>query len=163
MKALLLMLAIAPFWQAENAVLPPAGTQPLVSVQGRGVQIYHCQAQGAAFSWSLLSPEAALFNDSGLRVGQHAAGPTWTWNDGSSITGKLLAKQPSPTPGSIPWLLLKASPANEGGKYLADVAYVRRSETQGGEAPDSGCDATHAGALLRVPYTATYTFYKKTK
>ena len=42
---------------------------------------------------------------------------------------------------------------------LDKVAYVVRSGTAGGAAPATGCDAAHANAESRVPYSATYTFF----
>ena len=60
--------------------------------------------------------------------------------------------------GSVPWLLLKGiSPTGSG--LLSKVEFIRRSDTQGGAAPATGCDVQHAGELARVPYTATYSFY----
>jgi hypothetical protein len=91
-------------------------------------------------------------------VGAHGDGPVWYYQDGSSIHGQLVAKLASPDPSSIPWLLLKGiSPKGSG--VLSAVEFIRRSDTQGGIAPATGCDAEHAGDLARVPYTATYSFY----
>ncbi|MFC6644892.1 DUF3455 domain-containing protein [Granulicella cerasi] len=162
MKALWLVVGFASALQAQS-IAPPADATPLVAVQGRGVQIYRCDQQIGAFAYSFVSPEAELLNSEGLKVGEHSAGPTWTWNDGGFIVGKVLAKQASTDADSVPWLLLQTSAKGAVGKYLASAAYVRRTDTHGGNAPSTGCDATHLGTMLRVPYTATYTFYKKTK
>jgi hypothetical protein len=42
---------------------------------------------------------------------------------------------------------------------MTKVEFIRRSDTHGGTAPSTGCDAEHLNAIVRVPYTATYTFY----
>ena len=60
--------------------------------------------------------------------------------------------------GSIPWLLLKAK-SNDGAGKLSAVRYITRTDTSGGVAPASGCDAGHAGAEAPVQYLATYDFY----
>jgi hypothetical protein len=139
----------------------PAHARAVLHVEGRGVQIYTCaQPGGVSYEWALKAPEAKLFDASSEEVGTHGAGPTWTWKDGSSITGKLLEKRASADALSVPWLLLAATRASDRPGALAGIAFVRRSETQGGVAPADGCDASHAGATVRVPYTATYTFYK---
>lgn len=105
------------------------------------------------------APEATLVDtQTGSPVGTHGAGPTWTWKDGSSVKGEVAQKVPSPDADSIPWLLLRAKPASQPGA-LASVVWVRRSDTRGGTAPTSGCDAGHEGTTTRVRYTATYTFY----
>jgi len=59
-------------------------------------------------------------------------------------------------------LLLKATDT-QGHGLLTAVNYIIRSETKGGIAPQSGCDAVHAGTTVRVPYSAVYTFYEPIK
>lgn len=128
--------------------------------EGQGVQIYKCMPEGKEFTWIFQAPEAKLIDlSTHKQVGTHGAGPVWTWEDGSSVTGKVLVKSPSPETASIPWLLLSATPSGERVGILSRVRFVRRSDTHGGEAPGTGCDAQHVGHSLRVPYTATYSFY----
>jgi hypothetical protein len=150
---------------AADVTQPPAGVQVRATVQGRGVQIYRCTsaaAEPAAFQWKLDGPDATLFDlDTKRKVGTHSAGRTWTWNDGSTIIGKVLQKYAPPDPASVPWLLLEAHSAGAATGVLSEVAYVRRSNTVGGAAPSAGCDAQHNDHLLRVPYEATYTFYAR--
>jgi hypothetical protein len=42
---------------------------------------------------------------------------------------------------------------------MEPIDWVQRVRTSGGLAPATGCDAAHAGAVVRVPYTATYCFF----
>ncbi|HWZ50914.1 MAG TPA: DUF3455 domain-containing protein [Granulicella sp.] len=143
--------------KAQDATLPPPSQHPVLTVQGRGVQIYGCQEAAGRFQWTFVAPAARLF-DGDREVGTHGDGPVWNAEDGSSIHGQLVAKSPSPDPGAIPWLLLKGvNPSRSG--VLSTVEFIRRSETQGGIAPATGCDSEHVRDLARVPYTATYTFY----
>ena len=144
--------------QAIDATQPPSSEHAVLSVQGRGAQIYSCQPVARGFQWVFRAPVARLFDQSGVEVGTHADGPTWTMQDGSSIQGVLMTKQSAPDAANIPWLLLKAAKPQRTG-ILTTIELIRRSDTQGGVAPASGCDATHKGDLARVPYTATYTFY----
>ena len=153
------VLSLAFLPQTQDATIP-AGAPPLHTVQGRGVQIYSCEQQGGVVSWSFQAPKATLFDASTQeQVGTHGAGPVWTWKDGSSVRGKAVQKAPSPDAGSIPWLLLAAEPVPGSRGALSGVAWIRRSETQGGNAPATGCDRAHVGATVSVPYQATYTFY----
>lgn len=136
---------------AQDATMPPAGQKAVLTVQGKGVQIYTCKAK----QWVFVAPAARLFDDKGVEVGSHGDGPVWMLQDGSAVKGTVAAKTPSPDAASVPWLLLKAS--STGGKgTLATVEFVRRSETKGGVAPSGGCEE---GAFSRVPYEAAYTFY----
>jgi hypothetical protein len=143
---------------AGDRTLPPdPAATPIVTAQGKGVQIYRCQDKPDGSAWVFVAPEATLYQGA-EKVGTHGAGPTWRWKDGSMVSGKLLVSQPAPDGKSIPWLLLTATPGPTPGT-LAQVSYVRRSDTQGGAAPQQGCDAQHLGSLIRIDYSATYTFY----
>ena len=158
--AALLLLSAGSVRAQDRTIPPDPSVTPLPPVIGKGVQIYHCQQQQGAPAWVFVAPEATLYI-AAEAVGTHSAGPTWRWKDGTAVTGKLLITQPSPDRVSIPWLLLAASPAIDSAPtgMLARVSYVRRSDTHGGM-PPAGCDARHLGAVARVPYAATYTFYK---
>jgi hypothetical protein len=160
--ALVLLLLPISIPAQDRTVPPDPSATPLPPVAGRGVQIYHCQQQQqGAPVWIFVAPEATLYSGAEA-VGTHGAGPSWHWKDGSAVTGRVVVTQPAPDGASIPWLLLAATPSLDStpGGMLAHVNYVRRSETHGGSAPATGCDAGHLGAMARVPYAATYTFYK---
>jgi hypothetical protein len=151
-------LSLATAALAQNPTEPPPSQHPILTVTGKGVQIYTCQQSAAGPQWVLQAPEATLIDASGNPVGTHGAGPIWKSNDGSTVKGELLQKSASPEATSIPWLLLKAiSPSGSG--IMTRVEYIRRSDTHGGTSPTTGCDAQHPSAVSRVAYTATYTFY----
>ncbi len=129
----------------------------VLRARGEGVQIYTC-AQDGDWKWKLKAPEATLYDASHHAIGKHFAGPKWRLDDGSEVQGKLLSSKSQP--GTIPWLILSAASTGSSGK-LSQVTTVERSETRGGVAPASGCDADHANAEVRIPYTATYSFFKE--
>jgi hypothetical protein len=154
-------LSMAPVVLGQNPTTPPPTQHPVLTVTGKGVQIYICQQSAAGPQWTLQAPEATLIDTSGKPVGTHDAGPIWKSNDGSTVKGELLQKSASPEATSIPWLLLKAvKPSGSG--IMTRVEFIRRSDTHGGASPATGCDAQHLNAISRVPYTATYTFYSAT-
>ena len=132
--------------------------EPVIQLLGKGVQIYRCAGAAGSYDWRLKAPEATLFDTSGTAVGHHFAGPTWQASDGSNVVGSVLASSPSPQAGSVDWLILGVKSHSGAGRF-ADVAYVVRSQTEGGAAPASGCDAAHAGDEKRVSYQATYLFF----
>ncbi|SEF56132.1 Protein of unknown function [Bryocella elongata] len=157
-----LLLALVPMQAAPaaDATAPPAGAVVVATAVGSGVQIYACQVQDGQPQWVFQAPAADLFDpQTRQHVGVHAAGPSWTWADGSALAGTVKAKQASPDAHAIPWLLVEVhSTGSEG--VLSHVAWVRRSETQAGQAPATGCDASQVGTKLNVPYQALYTFYR---
>jgi len=155
MSRLLLLTAAALLLTAPSAA--GAATTAL-QLQGKGVQIYTCLSLRAGFGWSLTGPDAILTDKSGVQVGRHFAGPSWQASDGSAIVGEPLVASPSPTAGSVAWLVLHVK-SSSGAGLFANIAYVARTATSGGAAPASGCDAAHVGTESRSPYTATYSFF----
>ncbi|MDB5405756.1 MAG: hypothetical protein JWL84_668 [Rhodospirillales bacterium] len=129
-----------------------------IELRGTGAQVYTCEASPSGFGWRLKAPEATLLDDAGTEFGRHFTGPSWQARDGSTVVGEVVASNPAPQPGSIPWLLLRAK-SHSGSGALASVGYIARIRTEGGLAPANGCDATHIGAERRVPYSAFYVFF----
>ncbi len=131
--------------------------QPVATAIGIGVQIYTCGDGGRLI---LTAPEATLYVERN-KVGEHSAGPRWTWMDGSAVTGKVVKSTPSSAPEkNISWLELEATavPGASTG-VLSGVTRVTRTETQGGVVANSACEVK--GETLRVPYAATYRFFVK--
>jgi len=143
---------------AQKPTDPPPGQQVVLTVLGRGVQIYTCQQSDGAPQWVFQSPEATLYDSDSAKVGTHGSGPIWIHKDGSSVKGEVLQRGTTPEPGAIPWLLLKAI-GNQGFGVLSKVEFIQRSQTHGGVASTVGCDAHHLNTVSRIPYTAVYTFY----
>ncbi|MCU1318639.1 MAG: hypothetical protein JWP98_157 [Edaphobacter sp.] len=143
---------------AQSSTEPPQGQHAILSVLGRGVQMYTCQQANGTLQWVFQAPEATLYDAGSAKVGTHGAGPAWTYKDGSSVKGEVVKKSAAPEPGAIPWLLLKASGV-DGNGLLSKVEFIRRFDTHGGEASTVGCDVQHLNSISRIPYAATYTFY----
>jgi len=166
-SALVCLAALAAHGQQPSApsappasIEPPSGERLLLEVQAEGVQNYSCVTENGASAWKFQGPEAKLTTSAGGPAGSHFAGPTWKLLDGSEVKGSMAASKPAPEAGAVPWLLLKVVSHNGNGK-LSAADYVTRTNTKGGVAPQSGCDAAHQGASAPVPYSATYRFYGK--
>lgn len=140
------------------AIALPAGEQIAVRLEARGTQNYECRTKREApgeNEWALVAPEADLFDAAGKKVGRHYAGPTWESDlDGSKVVAAVKARADGPQADAIPWLLLSATQASDGG-LLGKVRSVQRIDTRGGRAPAGGCSV---GETLKVPYTAVYSF-----
>jgi len=171
MRLAFFLLGLLPLTQAQapvSDVVDPADSKVVYQTQGRGDQIYICARQKDGMQWVLKGPAATLYDaNSGQEVGKHGEGPTWTWKDGSAVTGKVVGRRPSPDSANLPWLLLKATlvPGLNGPfdkpEALDQITFVRRTQTHGGVAPTGGCDAAHIGESQAVPYSAVYTFYTR--
>ena len=139
-----------------QAVPDLSNAKLVLQARGEGVQIYTCAHNNDTWAWKLKAPEATLLDEQHHPIGKHFAGPKWHLDDGSEVQGKLIASVPQA--GTIPWLTLSAVSTGGEGR-LASVNFVRRTDTEGGLAPATGCDAQHADAEVRVPYSAAYSFY----
>ncbi len=140
------------------AATPSLAAAPAIMLFGKGVQIYACSQAAGAYAWKLKAPDADLLDAHGHLAGHHFAGPSWRALDGSTVIGEKLAESPAPIPGAISWLVLRAK-AHTGAGVFAAVTAIVRSQTKGGMPPTAGCDAGHAGAETRTPYSATYMFF----
>ena len=141
------------------SVAVPAGNDLAFALAAEGVQLYACTANAGSFAWAFQAPEATLSEAGGGAAGKHYAGPTWEASDGSRVVGAKV-EAATPDAAAIPWLLLRAT-SHAGSGRMADVTFVQRIRTWGGNAPPDGCDSDHVGAVARVPYRAVYRFYRK--
>src|ERR1700722_8463084 len=135
---------------AEESIDVPSHSRLLLRAVGSGDQVYGC-VNG---HWRLEASDAQLLNQEGSVIGRHFAGPTWQLNDGSWVKARAVAKQVAPEATPVPLLLLEAV---DGTGRLGTVRFIQRTATHGGNAPDDSCSQ---GAMRRVPYTATYSFYE---
>jgi hypothetical protein len=155
--AALSLFAVSALAQDIPAKLVPPQPLSLVGKYvAKGVQIYICTVKGSASEWDFKAPEAELIDAQGRSFAKHYAGPTWEARDGSKIVGKILASEPAPKTGAIPWLLLAAESSGSG--VLGGTRFVQRSNTSGGIGPIGACPT--AGTERRVEYTADYIFFK---
>jgi FtsP/CotA-like multicopper oxidase with cupredoxin domain len=144
------------------ALRPTAGEVAFLEALAAGVQIYECAAkQGGAggYEWQFRAPEATLTDRAGRSLGKHYAGPTWEATDGSKVVGEVKARDPGPKATAIPWLLLNAK-STMGTGVFAKTKSIQRVDTVAGVAPSSACEAANVGQVARVPYTATYYYYR---
>ena len=162
----LLLFTLGQVVSGADESLPPQGSTLVTTAEAHGVQVYRCTSQPQGFQWRLDAPYATLqapgkgqASGKGADVGMLTLGPTWTWNDGSSIRGTNATTRAAASADSLPGELLKATPVSTATGLLGNVIWVRLSEVSGGAAPGNGCDALHEGELKQVPFQATYTFY----
>jgi hypothetical protein len=127
-----------------------------------GYQIYVCRpdANGQP-AWTLKAPEAELFDEQGKSIGKHFGGPTWQLNDGSQITGKMVAKVDAPNPSAIPWLLVAVT-SNSGKGALSRVTTIQRVNTVSGLPPAAAeCSPSRGEVEFKSSYSADYYFYAR--
>jgi hypothetical protein len=139
-----------------------AGNKMFLLAYATGVQIYSCDATAAGPVWQFVAPRADMFDTNGKLVIKHFGGPTWQFNDGSSVVAWLV-RPVTVDATAIPWLLLEraTTTVGEDGDRLAGTTFIQRIAATGGLAPAAAlCNAATVGNRVEVPYTADYTFWK---
>jgi hypothetical protein len=150
-----------------DAIQPPAGEELVMMAHATGFQIYVCRpdADGKP-AWTLKAPEAELFDEQEKVIGRHFGGPTWQLNDGSQITGKMVAKIDASDPSAIPWLLVTVT-SNSGNGALSRVTTIQRVNTVAGLTPenlplaDAECSESSGEVEFKSSYSADYYFYAR--
>jgi hypothetical protein len=150
---------------ASKPALKPPGAPPALRVAkneiialeafGSGVQRYACNGAG---QWIPKGPEAELADREGRKIGTVSAGPTWEVR-GAKVTGSVRAEEPGRTSDDLAWALFAASSAPRGGA-LGRTSSIQRMDTVGGAPPGGACTE---GGEVRVPFKATYYFYRQRK
>ena len=154
--ALALLPATIAHAQGPDTIAAPGETL-VATVHAEGAQVYDCKAGASGqLAWQFREPVATLL-EGGKTVGRHYAGPHWELADGSVVAGKAVGRAPGATAQDIPLLKLEAT-SRRGNGRLTDVSTILRLNTKGGTA-EGPCPT--AGALLSVPYSADYAFYRK--
>jgi hypothetical protein len=146
-----------------SAIRPAAGETLFLEALATGAQVYECVPRAddpTFYAWAFKGPEAALTDKSGRSLGKHYAGPTWESVDGSKVVGEVTAREAGPDRRAIPWMLLSAK-STSGTGLFANTKSIQRVKTTGGVGPTTPpCMPSTANQVLRVPYTATYYFYR---
>ncbi|GAB3641278.1 DUF3455 domain-containing protein [Spirosoma arcticum] len=141
---------------------PPTGNALVATFFAKGVQIYEARrgtTDPNTLEWAFVAPSAILYNGRGVRVGDHGAGPIWTYKDGSAVIGRVVTRIDAPNATrDIPWLLLMAS-SNTGTGLFSNVTFIQRIFTFRGSAPTTPPEVSQLGKQVRIPYTTIYRFY----
>jgi hypothetical protein len=150
--------------------VPDGGGSVILRYAASGTQDYMCKAGtgsdgGPSYTWSLVTPDAKLFDCHDTQVGHHFASeggpgfPEWQNGDGYVIAQKLNNGLTPDGGTGIPWLVLHVVDAGGAGT-LSGAHYIQRVHTDGGFAPSTGCAAiTDVDASANVGYSADYYFY----
>ena len=140
-----------------SRIKAPDTVQPVLKLQGRGVQVFRCEPRANSYAWVFRLPEADLVDASGKPVIRHGANFSFEHTDGSRLLGTVVDFDDAPDANNLRWLLLSARSFGQGA--LTGVTYVQRVNTIGGM-PPARCDASQQNRLLRVDFSADFVFYK---
>jgi hypothetical protein len=124
----------------------------------KGAQIYACTKLGDG-SHAFTQHNVRALLDTGIKhsfVQDTTGPPQWISQDGSAVTGKLIAKSPNGAE-NIAGLDLDATSTGRPAGQLANVQEILRLNTVGGIAPSGSCDPK-TQPFAKVQYQADYLF-----
>jgi hypothetical protein len=141
-------------------VAVPPGHALVMTLQAVGTINYECRAHAGmagAYVWTVAAHDATLRHWTGFPVGRLYQGPTWSYRDGSRLTGEFLGAV-SGGAGKLQDQLWRAQASGKDGE-LTRIAYIRRTNATGNAPPDSPCTAQRIGQGYKTRYAAEYAFY----
>lgn len=147
----------------SEAIRVPAGNVIALETTAVGTLNYECRANTPApgtTGWFLVSPTAALYDRSGLQIGNYSGPPaTWRLTDGSSVVGTQVAVAPVIGDVHLP-LQLSTGARSAAPGMLQDITYIQRVNTKNGRQFASPCTQSEIGKQVTLPYQADYIFWK---
>lgn len=142
-----------------HTLAPPAGNAVALVLVASGDQNYECRATNGKYAWAGTAPQARLYALDHRLVGHHDDRDVWKYEDGSQVSAKLVIQVAASTPDSLSQALYRATSTSAPG-VLADVTYIQRVHTIGGQAPTQTCNGASAGIQHKSGYSADYVFFK---
>ncbi len=140
-----------------SKIKTPDTVAPVMRLQGRGVQVFRCEARDKGFAWVFRLPEADLVDGAGRVVAKHGANFSFENVDGSRLLGTVVSFDDAPDANNLRWILFSTKSFGDGA--FNGITFVQRVNTVGGMPPPR-CDAGQQSRLLRVDFSADFVFYK---
>lgn len=137
---------------------PGADTSAAFILTGKGVQQFQCTADAAGRYWKFITPQAQLSDEKGRVVARQGSDGSFFANDGSMLSAKIEKYAQDSVAGNLRDLVYKTTHRGRPGLF-SGISHVKRSNGQGG-IPLTRCSASQLGTTLKVPFTATFTFYR---
>jgi hypothetical protein len=140
----------------------PRGHRVGMETASTGEVAYECRLKSIAtgeFDWLPVGSSARLTLRNGREIARYSTPPaSWQHNDGSRLTGTLIAVAAS-TPGQLAYELVRADPATGDG-VMNDITYIQRIPVRGGAPPSVPCGGANMGDRQVLPFQADYIFYR---
>lgn len=137
---------------------PGADSSAAFVLTAKGVQQFQCTADANGRYWKFITPQAELTDGEGRVVARQGSEGSFFAKDGSILAAKIEKYADKATPGNLRDLVYRTTSRGKEG-MLTGITHVKRTDGKGG-VPLTRCSPSQLGATLKVPFTATYTFYR---
>ena len=136
----------------------PEGSVPVMRLEASGEQIFQCSRDMKGWFWRFETPNAYLFDPAtNQAVAKHGYRFSFAHNDGSTIYTRIIRVGENDGK-NIPEALFYVIEHKNNGR-LGNGRYVLRTDTSG-RMPTRSCTEARKDQWLKVPFEATYTFYR---
>lgn len=136
----------------------PQDSIAVMQLEASGEQIFQCSRDMKGWFWRFETPNAYLFDPAtNQALAKHGYRFSFTHNDGSTIYTRIIRVGENDGK-NIPEALFSVIEHKNNGR-LGNVRYVLRTKTSGGM-PTRSCTEARKDQWLKVPFEATYTFYR---
>ena len=148
----------SPLTALLDPLAPQTDADAAFVLTGKGVQQFQCTADAKGRYWRFITPQAQLTDAHGRVVARQGSDGNFFAKDGSMLSVKIEKYADKATAGNVRDLLYKSSHRGREG-LLSGITHVKRTDGKGG-VPLTRCSPSQLGTTLKVPFTATYTFYR---
>lgn len=137
---------------------PGADASAAFVLSAQGIQQFQCTADANGRYWKFITPQAELKDAKGHVVARQGSEGSVFAKDGSILVAKIEKYADDASPGNLRDLVYRTTWRGKEG-MLTGITHIKRSNGKGG-VPLTRCSPSQLGSTLKVPFTATYTFYR---
>ena len=142
-----------------DPVAPPDEASLRATYIGTGYQQFQCVADKRGYYWRFVAPEVVIRDATGNVFAQQGADFTFHAADGSSLKATISAADTSGSNSRMKNVLFEVIPRGNPTGTLSHFRWVKRTDAVGG-IPLSPCRRNVLGTFLKVPFHATYAFFR---
>lgn len=141
----------------QNIQQPPKAVA-VMTLQGSGVNLFQCATDEKGPYWRFVAPQLELKNRKNITQVSQGAEFTFIAQDGSKLRAKIIQSMPSKKTPNVYDVLFETGSYGRTG-LLTGIEYVKRTNSTDG-IPLTACSPAQLGQTLKVPFKATFTFYR---
>lgn len=142
-----------------NPVSAPKQASLSASFEGSGFQQFQCAVDQNGFYWRFIAPDVQIKDVNGHLYAKQGPDFAFTAADGSALRAKITASETSGSNSRMKDVLFEVSSQGNPTGKLSEFRWVKRTNATGG-IPFASCRKENLGIFLKVPFRATYEFYK---
>lgn len=140
--------------------MAPEGGVLMSTLTAAGTQQFQCAADKQGRWWKFIAPDVELRDAAGHVVAHQGADFIFRASDGSVASAKIVKWDKHPKSAeNLRDVLFQTTARGKKSGLMTGVRWVSRTEGKGGQ-PLAACSPSQLGSTMKIPFTATYRFYR---